>query len=418
MVRRSVLGGLVAVLLVTCASAAPRTGLSELAAVGVQRQMPGADAPLSAVTDGITAFGYALSKASAEPGRNWVSSPLSVAYAFAMARAGARGETAAQIDSVFGFPAAGLHDAFNALTRQQVTVSGPLTRTQDGSKTPVVCLANGLFVAPGQHVQAPFLHTLAASYGAGVRQVQFGSPAAAQAINDWVSAQTAGRIKKLFDDLDPMTRLVLANAIYFKAGWVNRFGKSPTRQDSFSRADGTTVQVPMMSSEEPMRYAQAAGWQAVELPYVGGRLAMWVVVPSGRGSPQDLLAPAVLAEVATGLRAESVRLSMPRWDFATDLELDKVLPKLGLTAAFLDRQADFSGMIPGVFIGQAVHRANITVTESGTEAAAATGLGFPMSAPPPARVVVRADHPFAFAIVDVTTRLPLFVGQVADPSAR
>ncbi len=418
MVSRMMLGGMAAVLVFGCASAAgPQTGLPELAAVGVQRQLPASDAPVGAVTAGVAAFGYALAKASAEPGRNWVGSPLSVAYAFAMARAGARGETAAQIDRLFGFPDNGLHDAFNAVSRQEITVSGPPARSRDGSKAPVVCLANGLFVANNQRVQAPFLDTLAASYGAGVRRVDFTSPAATRAINDWVRQQTADRITKLFDRLSPDTRLVLANAIYFKADWVSRFGKWPSGPDRFTQADGGTGEVAMMHSQDPIRYAEAAGWQAVELPYVGGRLAMWVLVPTGRGAPLDLLAPPALAQVAAGLHTEAVDLALPRWDFGTTLDLTSVLPKLGLTVPFNPGLADFSGMIPGAYITQVVHRANITVDESGTEAAAATGIAFAVSAPPPPRVTVHADHPFAFAIVDSDTQLPLFVGQVADPGA-
>jgi serpin B len=112
-----------------------------------------------------------------------------------------------------------------------------------------------------------------------------------------------------------------------------------------------------------------------------------------------------------------VDLSMPCWDFATDLDLIPPLQELGMEVPF-DQGADFSGMLLGVWLDQAVHRANITVDEWGTEAAALTGLAFPSSLPPPSDVTIRADRPFAFAIVDTNTGTPLFIGHVADPTDR
>ena len=78
--------------------------------------------------------------------------------------------------------------------------------------------------------------------------------------------------------------------------------------------------------------------------------------------------------------------------------------------------ADFSGMLRGVWLDQAVHRANITVDEWGTEAAAVTGISIFGSGRPPPDLTIRADHPFAFAIVDTQTATPLFIGHVADPT--
>jgi serpin B len=247
--------------------------------------------------------------------------------------------------------------------------------------------------------------------------VDFRSPEAIEIIDAWVREQTADRIKKLFDELDPDTKVVLANAVYFKADWALPFAEHPTTTASFTRADGSTVRAPMMRQEGDLRYATSDRWQAVELPYAASGIAMWVLVPTDETTPAELLAPDTFADVATGLAAGRVDLSMPRWDFATDLDLIPPLRDLGMEAPF-EQRADFSGMLPGVWIDQAVHRANITVDEWGTEAAAVTGLGFGESAPPPPDVTIRADHPFAFAIVDTNTRTPLFIGHVADPTDR
>jgi len=392
-------------------------------AEGVSRVAPAPDAPVEDLARSITTLGYALSGVSAEPGDNWVVSPTSIAMAFAMARAGAAGETAAQIDQVFGFPEQGLHDAFNSINRQVVTAAVPPARRSNETRQadrpplpPVVCVGNALFPQAGLAVGDRFLRILAEQYDAGVEPVDFRSPTAKKSIDDWVRRQTAERIRQLFAELPSNTRLVLANTIYLKADWKHYFGQHPTTAEAFRRTDGTTVQVPMMHQQEQLRYGAGPGWQAVELPMSGGELAMSIVVPTGEARPGDLLAPETLTAVADRLAPQRVDLSLPRWDFATELDLIADLEQLGLTRPF-GLAADFSGISPGIFIDQAIHKATITVDEWGTEAAAVTGLAFLSSLPPPPTVRVRADRPFAFAVIHIPTGVPLFLGQVADPSA-
>jgi serpin B len=390
-----------------------------LVAHGVARETP-TQAPVKETVAGMTAFGYQLYKASADPAANTVLSPMSIAYAFGMARAGARGVTADQLDRVFGFPAGGPHAALNVLSQKLATIDGPPPPSSRGTASkdkgrppapPLVAIANALFVQNGFQVKQPFLHTLAAQYGAGVRTVNFGSPAAKEAIDAWVREQTADRIKELFDQIDPATLLVIANAVYFKGDWVTRFDKAQTAQAPFTRADGNIVDAPMMHSLASYRYAAGPGWQAVELPYAHSDLAMWVLVPHGGTGPDELLSPTMLATVGSKLRRQEIDLSLPRWDFGTTIHLLPALGKIGLTD--LGNFAGISGS--GLSISDAIHRANITVDERGTEAAAVTGLAFVVcgGCGPPA---VRADHPFAFAIVDRHTKTPLFIGHVADPT--
>jgi serpin B len=142
---------------------------------------------------------------------------------------------------------------------------------------------------------------------------------------------------------------------------------------------------------------------------------MWVMLPPAGGAPADVLNPRTMAAVPAAMRRVELSVSMPRYDFETDLNLVGLLERLGLTAPF-GPAADFSGISPGLFIDQAVHRANITVTEEGTVAAAVTGIGMATSARigPPLSFV--ADRPFAFVIVGGPDRVPLFVGQVTDPT--
>jgi serpin B len=121
--------------------------------------------------------------------------------------------------------------------------------------------------------------------------------------------------------------------------------------------------------------------------------------------------------VTAAHRDYDVDISLPRWNFSNDMDLKLVLQQMGLRMPFADT-ADFSGITRGLVISDAVHRANITVDEHGTEAAAVTAVAIAAGAmPSPPHVRVRADHPFAFAIVDTRNQAPLFIGTVTDPAA-
>ncbi len=386
----------------TLTSSAGAQALTRLGVDGVDRADPSPTAPVDLTSRGLTEFGARLDQLTADRSKNWVASPLSIAYAFSMARAGAGGETAAEIDHCFGFPATGRDEAFNAVTRRVVPTDPRAT----------VLIGNALFTAQGFPVGKPFLSTLAAQYGAGVYTVDFGSPTAAKIMNDWVRAQTADRIRKIFDQVDPDTKLVLANAIYLKADWQRPFDY--TDQADFRPAAGGSRQVPTMRLEADLRYARGAGWQAVELPYAHSDLAMWIMIPDGSGSPDRLLTADSMATVSAALRPEYVALALPKWDFSTEIDLIDPLIRMGVKQAF-GPTADFSGIQPGLYINQAIHRADITVDEQGTRAAAATAIGMAVSARVTPATVVRADHPFAFAIVHRPTGVPLFVGHVANP---
>lgn len=420
--RRALLLGLAAT------AAAPLIGCARtdsepklVSADGVSRVRPPADAPVTTSAAGLSAFGHRMVQAAAKPGENFVVSALSIAVAFAMARAGAGGTTAEQLDSVFGFPATGRDEAFNAITGRLVTADVPpkpdgKERKADGKpRPPVVSIGNALFPQKDFAIGAGFLRTLAEQYATGVRPVDFGSDDAARQINAWVDRQTAGRIKQLFDRLDANTRLVLANTVYFKADWQAFFpGVADAR---FTRADGRVIQTPTMRDSRRARYAETAGVQAVELSYADGPYAMWLMLPPEGGRPEDALHPDVLGRLRPAFRETQVDISVPKWDFGTAIDLKSVLAGLGLTVAFTEA-ADFAGIAPGLFIDQALHRATITVDEWGTEAAAVTGIAFAVSGPAPTDVKFIADRPFAFAIVGGDDRIPLFIGRVSDPSAR
>jgi serpin B len=411
-------------------SEAPTTAGKDLATKAIadaaakyDRAAPAKAAPTKATVDGIAAFAADLYTIAAKSDENIVFSPLSIAYAFAMARAGARGETAAQLDKAFGFPA-GRDSGFNALTNGLASSSAPPSPKPAASKDrdpapgkPILTLANALFVQRDYRLVDGFLRAMTEQYGSEVVPFDLANPDAAVAVvNEWADLHTAGRIPKVFDHLDPATRLVIANAVYLKADWTIPF---KTWGEGDFAVGGKPVQVPMMNRESSVGYAKGPGWQAVELPYFGGRLAMRVLLPTGTKTPADLLTPAVLAAAAR-TRPTDVEVTMPKWDFGTDFDLKALMIKLGVTHAF-DDSADFSGISDSeqLVIDQAIHKANITVDELGTVASAVTALSAVATsarAHPPLRFTV--DRPFAFEIVDLRTGAPLFLGHVADPRAK
>jgi serpin B len=391
------------------------------------RVTPGADAPIDATVAGLEKFAAAFYAVAAEKGENFVFSPLSVAYAFAMLQEGAKGETKTQIDKAFGFPD-GVGEAFNALTKGLVTSTAPPVASPRPSADsdpppakPVLTIANALFAQAGYAFEQPFLDTLGQQYGSTMQSTDFrDTTAALAAINHWADVHTAGRIKEVFTSLDPSTRLVLANAVYLKASWTQYF-QDAGKQDF--KAAGGIVSTPMMRrADENFGYATGTNWQAVTLPYFGGRLAMRVILPTGSATPADLMKPSVLDAAAT-TKSTAVNVTMPPFDFASNLDLEQLLPKLGITGAFDPNSADLSGITTAeqLFIYQAVHKANITVDRLGTVASAVTALAaMPASAriQPVPPIEFTVDRPFVFEIVDTKTGAPLFTDSVADPTAK
>ncbi|GAA5078867.1 serpin B [Thermocatellispora tengchongensis] len=382
-------------------------------------------APVAEVVRGLAALGHALVASFREPADtepaagddgdtgNVVVSPLSVGVALAMARAGASGATGAGLDRLLGFPAEGVHAALSGLTSAVVTVEGPPPPRAESAAEPlppVVALANGLFVREGLPLAPGFLREVTTGYGAAVRTVDFAGDAA-EVINAWARERTAGRVDRLFTALDPATRLLLANALYLRAQWARPFTELPAERGPFALPGGGSTEAEFMRGAGVNRYVAVPGAQAVELPYAPGELAMWVLLPEPGAPPAAALDPGVLAQVATGLEPVPVDLALPRWDFSSSLDL---MTALGLGGG------DYSGMLAEgagpLGLDQAVHRATVTVDEWGTEAAAVTGLAFLVAAPPPPEVRLRADRPFAFAIVHTPTCAPLFTGQVTRPA--
>jgi serpin B len=388
-------------------------GETALVKADVPRSAPAADAPVDQVVTGLDDLAVRL--AAQSPDGNLVLSPASIGVAFAMAEAGADEATAAQIGEAFGFPdQPGVHEAMNALTAQLDAAN-----TTTGRGEVILELANALWAQQGLEMGQPFLDTLAGQYGAGVDATDFaGDPDGSRAaINGWVSDVTRERIPELVPAgmIAPDTVVMLVNAIYMKAPWATPFSED-TDDQPFHLADGTTVDVPTMhTSQAHWSAVQGDGATLVELPYAGSELSMVVVLPDEGTTLADFesgLTGARLQELLGTLGPATVDLDMPRWEAATELDLAQSLSALGVPIP----GGDLSGIAPGTAIDAAVHAANITVDEEGTEAAAATAIAGVVSAAPPDQVLhVTIDRPFLFLVRHVETGAPLFYGRITDP---
>ena len=401
-------------------SAPPDDGI-RLAIADVPRAFASPEDAASAA-DAINAFGLDLYRRVAADADNIVFSPASIALALAMARAGAVGMTADEMDAVLYDVASDAHAAWlNALDRALTGRSGSFPDTSGKPHEITLRIANAPFAQFDMALKSTYLEALAARFGAGLRLVDYVSEteAARRLINGWVDEQTEHRIPELLDQgvLTPAVRLTLVNAIYLKAPWLTPFPPQATTQGAFTRADGSTLDVPMMAQTAAQRFAEGAGWRAVELPYVGESLALTVIVPDDLATFESSLDAEGLAAIVAALADRQVALTFPRWGIETKVELAPVLAALGMPTAFTGN-ADFSGITDAerLFISEVIHQANIDVDEEGTEAAAATAVVMRESAAPGGLVTLRVDRPFLFALRDVPSGAVLFLGRVGDPS--
>ena len=372
----------------------------------VSRAQPSVSrADAAALRDGNAVFAGRLLAELARTQPNVALSPASISQALAMVFPGARDETASQLAAALDFrlPPARLGAAFNALDRSLANADGVGATLE---------VANALYGQSGQNFRRAFLAALARDYGAGLRTVDFehATEAARAEINAWVATRTRGKIPSLLGPgaIDPLTKLVLVNAVYLKAKWLLPFTHRNTSAAAFHAPAGT-VKVPTMHQTATFGYKQGADYQALELQYRGGRLAFDILLPSpGQlgALMTDLAGEGPLPFVA-GLKQTRVALALPKFRLTTNLELNQPLKTLGMPLAFEPGQADLSGISgrPGeLSIGTVVHEAYLSVDEEGTEAAAATGVtvvGTAMPVTPPVDFTV--DRPFAFVLRDTRT---------------
>jgi len=366
------------------------------------------------LADDDRAFAVDLYQALRAGAGNLAYAPASVSIALAMLYGGAAGTTATETASAlhFGLPPERLHPAFDAL---DLALGAPAPSAAGFQ----LSVANTAWGQKGYAFLPTYLDLLATSYGAGLQLADFTDPETARSqINRWVSDRTQARIPELLgaNVLDPLTTLVLTNAVYFKADWAMPF--SPKTPTGTFHAPGADVQAPMMRGPMVAIWS-GPGWTAAALPYVGGTATMIVVVPDAGtfDTFEAGLTAGGLKAILDGQGAAPVGgVTLPRFKAAAQLDLVETLKTLGMQAAFSSGAADLSG-IDGtrhLFVKKVVHQATVAVDEQGTEAAAATAVVIDRKSAP--LVSLAVDRPFLFLIRHDPTDAILFQGRVVDPT--
>jgi len=336
---------------------------------------------------------------------------------------GARGATADEIRSVFNF-AADNQTRVGSFAKLYEQINPRNASYQ-------LSTANALWAQENYSFWPDYLKTVETYYHGKATNLDFAGDTenSRQTINQWVSDKTMQKIPELFaaGTLNPLTRLVLTNAVYFKGKWATPFEAMLTQEKDFTASTGAKTKCRMMNIKDNFGYAQTPDYQVLELPYENNDLSMIIVLPENgkiEAAEKELTA-AGFNNLKKSLKTELVDVFLPKFKFDTSYNMNQTLAKMGMPTAFGGANADFSGMYDrtktteNLYIGLVIHKAYIDVYEEGTEAPRATGVAM-MNAtavmePPPAKIF-NADRPFIFAIVHNQTGAILFMGKVNDPT--
>jgi serpin B len=400
---------------------APKTGLvqSKLARITSPDVAP---ASLAQLVDGNNSFALGFyQQIRTQPGNQFFS-PYSISLALAMTYAGARDQTAKQMTEALHYtlPPEQLHPAFNALDLALIP-SAPNNAETDKFQ---LSIANSLWLQKDYPFLQIYLDLLAQNYAAGLHTTDFtrAPDPARQAINDWISQETKAKIKDMIPAgvINQNTRLVLANAIYFKALWSRPFDPSKTANEPFQLLDRSQVSVPMMAGYKAysLPYMDGVGFQAIKVPYVGDTTAMLLIVPDEGNFTafEATLDGEKYKAIQESIQPTTVALKLPKFQFNSSYDLNETLQVMGMVDAFNPATADFSGMDGqrDLFISAALHKAFVSVDERGTEAAVSTIVSVEVSSAPEF-IELTIDRPFIFVIQDRRSGAILFLGRLVKP---
>ncbi len=389
----------------------------------VAEVVPSTESPISQNNT----FTFRLWDQVEKKGENLLMSPFSINTAMGMAYTGARGATADEIAKVMAFPLDhdNMHEIFYKSLMQ-------LNSIQD-NKRAEFNIANALFNAEAnkERLIPDYSDILEKSFGSELFSLDFNqAKESADFINQWVEKHTNSRIKDIVSErqiAQSNDGMVLVNAIYFKSNWLTQFQEANTSMDRFyttSSRDKHKVMA-MMKQTGTFSYGEMPGYQLLEMPYAEPEVAMLFVLPKDIDEASKELNLDLWNKWMDSLSTpRKVEVSIPR--FRIEHTLDNMVEdfrQMGIKEAFIGGSADFSGILKmegknDLYISDIVHKAFLEVVEKGTEAAAATQIGFAKTSfePPTTDIpVFTADQPFFCAILHKPTGEILFFGKVVDP---
>ena len=344
--------------------------------------------------------------------KNVVVSPFSAYEALSMVANGAAGQTKAQIVQMLGVKG----DDLKRFNDRNHAVMQSLNKNTAVRME----VANALYSDTKVPFKPTFTDLCLRVYNAEAHSENFADPGTVIKINSWCDQKTHGKIKTILDRLSPDDKLVLLNSVYFKGLWLLPFKPDSTLPRDFKLLGGGTKQVPMMYQKNEFKYLNGPGFQAVALPYLGGKQVMYVFLPTGGSDYPKFVAsftPDNWQKWMNGFEIQNVQITMPKYKVAFENKLNTTLKKMGMTDAF-GGGANFSEMcnLP-VNISRVLQKTFIEVDEKGTEAAAVTAVEGECDALHAEPKIV-ADHPFVVALTDRDTNEILFLGSIVDPTLK
>lgn len=365
-----------------------------------------------------TTFAFQLFSKVRSGNDNVVFSPFSIEQALGMTLLGAKNETAKQLQRSLSFT--------QELGDPRVQALAVAMKSHTEKKELEFQLANGVWIEKQGTFLESFLNGVKEGFSARLMQADFinAAQAARLEINSWVANVTKGKILDLLapDLVTTLTRLILVNAVYFKADWATPFNETASAKADFWEVESDKRTVTLMWKREMMQYSENSTMHLVKMLYRGGTTSMVVVLPKKRGTLEDVekhLTESAFAELQSSSRHEDVELYLPKFKVDQKQSLVEAFRRLGATLPFDPEKADFSGIdgTTSLAISEIIHSAVVETDEHGSEAAAATAVvmadgGRRIEKEP---IVFRADHPFLFFILEESTGGVLFMGRVAAP---
>jgi serpin B len=333
-------------------------------------------------------------------------SPFSIFSALSMTSEGSKNITWNEMSAVLHLQQDN-NTRWNAFLNLIQTINNP-------DKNYKLYTSNNLWLQKDFNFLNDYLNIVTNYYLAGLTTLDFVNDpeGARQTINSKVEEQTEGKIKELFPSgtINSYTRLVLTNAIYFKATWKYKFTGYTYEQDFYVSPENL-VKVQMMHQKLTRPIEDFFGKAKVlELPYIDDEVSMFIFLPEiGKMAERKKINPVPVY----------IDLALPKFNIETKYNLNNILTNMGMPSAFLANIADFSGIngLKNLFITYVIHKAYVAVDEEGTEAAAATGVSIGATSVPPPATPFIVDRPFIFMICENSTGEILFMGRVINPQS-
>lgn len=341
-------------------------------------------------------------------GKNILVSPTSLNMVLGMASNGATDRVNSEIEK------------FMSISPKTYTTKTAPELMKFAKNEPMLSINNGVWYKTGYTLSQNFKDAVQKNYQAEVKDTAMDNNTANE-INGWVSDKTDKMIPKIIDDIDPLIRAILVNAILFKGEWTEPFKAENTSKETFTTFSGSKSKVDMMWGGVNYYYEndKAIGF---EKEYGDDmQFSMIAVLPKKKGNFK--MADLNLKSFLKSKTDEYiVHVEMPKftYEWSDDGKLNQSLMKNGVKTIFDGNSNPLGKVFTGldesekIYASDVMQSCKIIVDEEGTKAAAVTAMIMKATAMLPSKKIkeINLNRPFAYIIMDNKTGQALFVGKV------